>query len=126
VDDIKEATSDYLISIEATNVRVKNELGLETTLVELPDGLGGESMWVIRREDKNLWAWLSVKLKASSTARLPEVAPEGADFTSAAKVRTFSSRQAADLEPCFSQPLPWLVPSRSQQHNPRRSGVELC
>jgi hypothetical protein len=51
VDDIKEATSDYLISIEATNVRVKNELGLETTLVELPDKLGGESMWVIRRED---------------------------------------------------------------------------
>jgi hypothetical protein len=51
VDDIKDTTPDYLPSIEATNDRIAKELGLKTSLVELPDKLGGVSMWVITKED---------------------------------------------------------------------------
>jgi hypothetical protein len=51
VDSLEDATADYLPAIEATQERLKTELGLETRLVEIPDELGGSSQWVISKED---------------------------------------------------------------------------
>jgi len=51
VDNIKDATPDYRQSIDATNDRISNELGVKTSLLEVPDKLAGESKWVITKEE---------------------------------------------------------------------------
>jgi hypothetical protein len=51
VDELDDATADYRPAAEVTRRRVKDQLGLETTLVEKPDPLLMQSKWVICIED---------------------------------------------------------------------------
>jgi hypothetical protein len=51
VDNLKDATADYLPSSEVTQRKLRDQLGLETTLEEVPDPHLMKSRWVIYRED---------------------------------------------------------------------------
>lgn len=48
---IKDATADYEAAARVTQEQVKRELGLETTLEELPDAKLMISKWVVCKED---------------------------------------------------------------------------
>ncbi len=50
VADIKEATSDYRESVEATQQKLKDQLDIETTFVELPNEKLMQPLYVICRE----------------------------------------------------------------------------
>jgi len=51
VDSPDEATADYRTAIEVTQQKLKQQLGLETKLVEIPEPRQMESKWVISKED---------------------------------------------------------------------------
>jgi hypothetical protein len=53
VDTVKEASKDYLPSIEETQRKVEQQLGIKTTLVEVPDDSDKQhqSYWAISKED---------------------------------------------------------------------------
>jgi hypothetical protein len=51
VDSPDEATADYRVAVEVTQKKLKEQLGLETELVEIPYPRQMESKWVISKED---------------------------------------------------------------------------
>jgi hypothetical protein len=51
VDSPDEATADYRAAVEVTQKKLKEQLGLETELVEIPSPRQMESKWVISKED---------------------------------------------------------------------------
>jgi len=53
VDNMEKATADFQSVAEATQKRLKNLFGLETTLEEMPDLTRNrmQSKWVIRKAD---------------------------------------------------------------------------
>ena len=50
VFDIKEATEDYRSSCETTQEKLRNQLGIETELVEVPDNKLMQSQYVLARD----------------------------------------------------------------------------
>lgn len=50
VNTPEEATADYLPSAQETQRRVKDELGIETVLVEIRDEHLMQSKWVISKQ----------------------------------------------------------------------------
>ena len=51
VDSPNDATADYREAAEATQQKIKEQLGLETILVEIRDPHVMPSKWVISKED---------------------------------------------------------------------------
>jgi len=51
VGNIKDATADYEPAAKVTQEQLKNQLGLETTLEEVPDAQLLISKWVVWKED---------------------------------------------------------------------------
>ena len=51
VDSPDKATADYRAAVEVIQKKLKEQLGLETELVEIPYPRQMESKWVISKED---------------------------------------------------------------------------
>ncbi len=94
VSNIKDATADYEQSAKVTQQELKDQLGIETTLEELPNALLMISRWVVCNQDRDS-RQVGIEWIRHSTPRAHQIKSKHA---SPAKHRVFEDKSECFIE----------------------------